>query len=266
MAPAAAKKPTAPPPPEPSLLDDLIANPLIPAAIGGLIALLIGAGIWKVRQSRKATQVDSSFLESRLQPDSFFGASGGQRVDTAEGAATGSSMVYSPSQLDAAGDVDPVAEADVYLAYGRDLQAEEILKEALRVNPQRVAIHTKLLEIYAKRRDAKAFDQVASEAFSVTHGTGPEWARICELGQELDPTNATYRPGGHPAPASAPGASLAAVAAVTGAAAAGASYLATTKQAAIPPTAAPATTRLPLPRRPATSTSTSTSRWTTRWT
>ena len=63
-------------------------------------------------------------------------------------------MSYSPSQLDAAGDVDPVAEADVYLAYGRDLQAEEILKEALRTNPERVAIHVKLLEIYAKRRDA----------------------------------------------------------------------------------------------------------------
>jgi Tfp pilus assembly protein FimV len=44
-------------------------------------------------------------------------------------------MSYSLSQLDAIGDVDPVAEADVYLAYGRDLQAEEILKEAMRSNP-----------------------------------------------------------------------------------------------------------------------------------
>ena len=34
------------------------------------------------------------------------------------------------TQLDA-GDVDPVAEADVYLAYGRDLQAEEILRVKL---------------------------------------------------------------------------------------------------------------------------------------
>jgi hypothetical protein len=44
-------------------------------------------------------------------------------------------MGYSLSQLDAIGDVDPVAEADVYLAYGRDLQAEEILKEAMRATP-----------------------------------------------------------------------------------------------------------------------------------
>jgi pilus assembly protein FimV len=201
-APAAAapKRPAAPPPAieEPSLFDELLANPAIPAALGGVLALLLGLGAWRARQRRKSAQVDSSFLESRLQPDSFFGASGGQRVDTAEGAPTGSSMVYSPSQLDAAGDVDPVAEADVYLAYGRDLQAEEILKEALRTNPQRIAIHSKLLEIYAKRRDAKAFEQLAGEAYGLTNGVGPEWSHICELGLDLDPSNPMYQPGGQP--------------------------------------------------------------------
>jgi pilus assembly protein FimV len=164
-----------------------------------VLAILAGLGFYKARQRKKATQVDSSFLESRLQPDSFFGASGGQRIDTNEGGATGSSMVYSPSQLDAAGDVDPVAEADVYLAYGRDLQAEEILKEAMRTTPQRVAIHSKLLEIYSKRRDNKAFELVATEAYSLTRGEGPEWEHICELGQELDAGNTLYRPGGQPA-------------------------------------------------------------------
>ncbi len=67
-------------------------------------------------------------------------------------------MSYSLSQLDAIGDVDPVAEADVYLAYGRDLQAEEILKEALRSAPDRLAVRVKLLEVYAKRRDTKGYE------------------------------------------------------------------------------------------------------------
>lgn len=189
-----------PPPPEPTIVEQLMENPLILGAVALLIALLGAFGFYRVMQRRRSTQVDSSFLESRLQPDSFFGASGGQRIDTNEGGATGSSMVYSPSQLDAAGDVDPVAEADVYLAYGRDLQAEEILKEAMRTNPSRVAIHGKLLEIYAKRRDSKAFEVVATEAFGLTHGEGPEWEHICELGRELDPSNPMYQPGGQPAP------------------------------------------------------------------
>jgi pilus assembly protein FimV len=177
--------------------------------VAALLALLGGLAHYRLRQRKQTTGVDSSFLESRLQPDSFFGSSGGQRIDTAETGTSGSSMVYSPSQLDAAGDVDPVAEADVYLAYGRDLQAEEILKEAMRNAPTRVAIHNKLLEIYAKRRDAKAFEVVALEAYALTLGQGPEWERACDLGRELDPANSLYQPGGAP---SQKGASASAVA------------------------------------------------------
>ncbi|AYQ28736.1 MULTISPECIES: FimV/HubP family polar landmark protein [unclassified Polaromonas] len=202
--PVVKKKPVTPPPPPPelSLVDELLENPLTLPIAGGLLLLLAGFGFYRYRQRGSSAQVDSSFLESRLQPDSFFGASGGQRIDTNESNVTGSSLVYSPSQLDAAGDVDPVAEADVYLAYGRDLQAEEILKEAMRTSPMRVAIHAKLMEIYAKRRDSKAFETVAVEAFNLTHGNGPEWAYITEMGRELDPANPMYQPGGQPGGAS----------------------------------------------------------------
>ena len=183
---------------QPGLVEELMENPFVLPGLAALLLLLAGFGFYRLRQRNNPAQVDSSFLESRLQPDSFFGASGGQRIDTSEGGATGSSLVYSPSQLDAAGDVDPVAEADVYLAYGRDLQAEEILKEAIRTTPGRVAIHAKLMEIYAKRRDVKAFEVVAIEAFNLTRGEGPEWAYIGEMGRDLDPTNPMYQPGGQP--------------------------------------------------------------------
>jgi pilus assembly protein FimV len=184
----------------PGLIYELIENPLLPLAAGGLIALLGGFAFWRNRQRKKnQSHMDSSFLESRLQPDSFFGASGGQRVDTNnESAATGSSMVYSASQLDAADDVDPVAEADVYLAYGRDLQAEEILREAALTNPGRVAIHIKLLEIFAKRRDAKNFEVTATQAYQLTGAGSPEWTRICEMGAGFDPSNSLYQVGGTP--------------------------------------------------------------------
>ncbi|WP_366834237.1 FimV/HubP family polar landmark protein [Rhodoferax sp.] len=201
---APAKRPVVVPvvTPEPSMVDELIDNPLVPAGAVGLVALLAGFGFYRMRQRKNATQVDSSFLESRLQPDSFFGASGGQSVDTTDSnGATGSSMVYSPSQLDAADDVDPVAEADVYLAYGRDMQAEEILNEALRTNPGRVAIYQKLLDIFGKRRDAKSFERVAAQAFKITGGDGPEWQRMSELGLSIDPTNPLYQPGGQPSQA-----------------------------------------------------------------
>jgi pilus assembly protein FimV len=117
-------------------------------------------------------------------------------------------MSYSLSQLDAIGDVDPVAEADVYLAYGRDLQAEEILKEAMRSNPERLAIRSKLLEVYAKRRDTKGFEQLATQLFGLTGGEGDEWHKAQEQGQQIDPDNPLYKPGGRPANAVAGGAAV----------------------------------------------------------
>jgi pilus assembly protein FimV len=186
-------------PAQPSIVDELIENPLVPAGAVGLIALLAGLGFYRARQRKANGPVDSVLDESRLQPDSFFGASGGQSVDTNDSAATGSSMVYSPSQLEAADDVDPVAEADVYLAYGRDLQAEEILRSALGTNPGRIAIHLKLLEILAKRQDVQGFEGIATQAFKVTTGEGQDWERVCELGLSIDPSNALYQPGGQPA-------------------------------------------------------------------
>ena len=199
-APKPAPAPAPAPVEEPGFLAGLTDEPLLPIGGGLLIAALLGFGAYRVmRRRRENGGVDSSFLESRIQPDSFFGASGGQRVDTANSEmTTGSSMAYSPSQLDAGGDVDPVAEADVYLAYGRDLQAEEILKEAVRHNPGRVSVHVKLGEIYAKRQDRKALEAVAGDVFKLTQGEGPDWARIADLGRTLDPENPLYQPGGRP--------------------------------------------------------------------
>ena len=187
--------PSAVKPPEASMLDGLIEDPLVPAGALGLIVLLAGLGIYRIRQRKNAAQVDSAFHESRSRPDSFFDASGGQSINTHENAASASSMMYSPSQLDAVDDVDPVAEADVYLAYGRDIQAEEILKDALLTNPGRLAIHHKLLEIYAKRRDAQAFESIARQAYGACQGDASEWDRICVLGLSIDPGNTLYLPG-----------------------------------------------------------------------
>ncbi|HET9700428.1 MAG TPA: FimV/HubP family polar landmark protein, partial [Burkholderiales bacterium] len=107
-------------------------------------------------------------------------------------------------------EVDSLAEAEVYLAYGRDAQAEEILKDALSRQPGRAEIHHKLLEIYSKRGDKRAFEQTAR----VLQGlgvAGAAWESVQATGLALDPGNPLY--GGAPAPAPEPVAAAAAVAA-----------------------------------------------------
>jgi pilus assembly protein FimV len=234
----APKKVVAPPPapPERSFLDELLDNPLMLGGIA-LIALLIGFLLYRVLGRRREEMSESVFLESRIPKDSFFGASGGESVDTKNrGDSTVSSLSYSPSQLDA-GDVDPVAEADVYLAYGRDLQAEEILREALRVNPDRTAIHLKLLEIHAKRRDLRAYEGLATEVHKLTGGNGADWTRVVDMGKELDPGNPLYESG---TPRSATPAESAALATALAAASARPPVAAKPAPAPAPVAAAPA--------------------------
>ncbi|QHJ01689.1 hypothetical protein GT347_23710 [Xylophilus rhododendri] len=193
-APAAAK-PAAPAESPASFLDDTpLGDPKVLGLIGLLVALVVSLVSYRVIRKRRGIVNDSGFADKN--PDSFFGAGGGQQVNTAESGPSTLATSYSPSQLDAGGEVDPIAEADVYLAYGRDQQAEEILKEALRNHPERTALHAKLAEIYAKRKDVPAFQGIAGEAHRLTGGTGADWDRIQALGEELDPTHPLFKAAG----------------------------------------------------------------------
>ena len=109
-----------------------------------------------------------------LVANSVFRSTGGQSVDTSHSMAQTDFSQAGPGSIDT-DDVDPVAEADVYMAYGRDAQAEEILLEAKQKEPQRYAIHLKLLEIYLSRRDARPFDTLATELFAATGGVVADW-------------------------------------------------------------------------------------------
>ena len=97
-------------------------------------------------------------------------------------------------------EIDPIAEADVYMAYGRDAQAEEILRDALAKDSSRQAIRVKLLEIYANRKDTRSFEAAANELRAATGGRGAEWEKVAGLGLSIDPSNALYggKPGNAP--------------------------------------------------------------------
>lgn len=191
----APKRPKAPvpPPPEPSLVDDLLENRLLLAGGAGLIGLL---GLVAVRQRRKAKQdqmeVAPSTTSVSLGANSVFGSTGGQSVDTSASSLQTDFSRASISAIDADEGVDPVAEADVYMAYGRDAQAEEILLDALKSDPTRTAIHAKLLEIYAARKNMKQFETLAGELYAQTGGTGVDWEKAAALGRKVDPANPLY--------------------------------------------------------------------------
>jgi pilus assembly protein FimV len=195
-APAPVPSPMAP---QPTFLQTILEDPKLLAAGGGVLILLLGYAGYRVRQKRKAEEVldtPSTLSEVPSAGHSVFGDKGGQSVDTGN-----SSMLHTDfsqsglSAIDADEGVDPVAEADVYMAYGRDAQAEEILLDALKADSSRTPVYLKLLEIYAQRQSLRQFESVAADLYSRTGGRGADWEKAAELGRKLDPDNPLYRTG-----------------------------------------------------------------------
>ena len=184
-------KKIAPPPPAPAAEESswFDAKYLLGAGLFTLIAG--GIFVYSSRRKKNVHQFEDSILTgSSLKANSMFGSTGGQSVDT-NNSVFNSNFAPSASQLDA-NEVDPVAEADVYIAYGRDTQAEEILKEALKTQPDRHAVRLKLMEIYFDRKDVRNFEVYAGELFGMTGGEGDEWAQAASMGVSLDPSNPMY--------------------------------------------------------------------------
>jgi len=199
--------------PEKGFVEEFISfieEPVGMVVVGVMALGLLGYFAWAWRK-RKATQ-------SPTFQDSVLGASAGgssvfdnaaahpaaapqaaaAAVDASEASVSGASVGGGESD-----EVDPIAEADVYMAYGRDAQAEEILKESINKDPNRAAVHAKLLEIFAKRKDAKSFEQTALKLKGLTGGAGPEWDTAMALGHSIDPGNGLYGSGGAAAAVSA---------------------------------------------------------------
>ena len=191
LAPKPAPKPVVPPPPppEPELMDTVMEN--LPIIGGGLGVLVLGGLGFAAMRRRRARSKDNDDIEPVMPAMAAAAATAAAADEPAE--ATG---VAGP----AVDDVDPLAEAEVYIAYGRDGQAEEILKEAMARDPVREDVQVKLAEVYAARKDATSFGDVAASINALTGGAGDNWLKVAALGYALDPANPLYEAGKGMAP------------------------------------------------------------------
>ncbi len=206
--PAPVHKPSKPAPvaapiPEPatgggsSWLSTFIDNPLY---IGGIVAAMLLSGLlWMMMVGSRRRQGLTNFEDSIMTGGEFKHEAVFNAGTATSGSATGSSALLTDFSRLGLGaidthEVDPIAEAEVYMAYGRDAQAEEILKEALGKDPSRHEITLKLLEIYAARKDPVAFETLASELYASLGGQPTEtWLKAADLGRSVDPDNPLYR-------------------------------------------------------------------------
>src|SRR5256884_7047002 len=175
----------APPPPEPSFLDELIGNtPTWAIGAGALGILALIAGLVAARR-RKTTKFEDSIISGTdIKTNTVFGSTGGGVVNTGDNSLASDFSREGLGTIDT-DSVDPIAEAEVYLAYGRDAQAEGILKDALKKDPQRQEVYLKLLEIHSQHNKPSAFETVATELFAVSQGQVDAWTKAVALGRQL---------------------------------------------------------------------------------
>ena len=178
--------------------DSLMQNPLWLGLGAALLALLAFFGLRGRRSS------DTEFQESILQSSSRIADE--HLTDFSEtqvrSADLHDSSLSEFAVSDMADTVDnneanPMAEADVYLAYGRFQQAEELLKEALSNDPDNEELNLKLLGVHEAAGNTDAFDNHARDI--LTHlgdHEHPMWKKVAAMGLALSPNNPIYNPGG----------------------------------------------------------------------
>jgi pilus assembly protein FimV len=175
---------------EPSLMDRILGEPLYLAGGAAVLLGLLGGLGFMLSRRKSAPAVAYAYKTS----EEDIGATTGQITapvapspdtgDFTSVAATGAEETH-PSE-----DVDPISEADLFLNFGRDAQAEEILKEALQKTPNNHQIHLKLLGIYVNRKDVNSFSAIARQL----HDSGNEeaWKQAAAMGRKLEPANPMY--------------------------------------------------------------------------
>lgn len=184
----------------PKPLANMIEQNIVPIAAGGITLLaLIG---WLATRGRRRPASGPGAAQAAL-------ASSDQELPAVDQPALDAAALdelpdssfldeFSPSDIDAlhdeTGEVDPVSEADVYIAYGRYQQAEDLLRQAMERDPDRLALKHKLLEVHYATRNAETFSALAQEMVDAGQDSVDEdaWARALDMGRELSPDNPLF--------------------------------------------------------------------------
>ena len=194
---------------EPSLLSSLLDEPLF-VGIGGGGLFLLGVAGWMVwrRRQEAGVQADSLLAEmEEKEQDTSFHTTSSEPIPSSITSTAGVEVAessflseFTPSDFDILETendaVDPIAEADVYLAYGRYQQAEELIKHALEDAPENPELRLKLLEIYYANEAGPQFEAFAKELKEAGASTNAEfWGKVVEMGRELCPDSSLFVPG-----------------------------------------------------------------------
>ncbi len=151
-----------------SVISLVLSNPIYQALAAGIVVLLLLI-VWAL--SRRNAQKEQEFFETKNdegeEPGDIFDVESASDIEESENTIDETDDVTSISE-EVVTDVqseteDVIAEADIYIAYGRLDQASQLLENAISSDPQRVDTRIKLLEVYAESNEVESFDKQFNE-------------------------------------------------------------------------------------------------------
>ncbi len=170
--------------PSPSIIDTVLSNPQY---LGGGAAVVLGLGSLAWMRFRRAKE--EAVLPSKAQQSVNALARIAEPVAPSPETGDFTNMAAAPVIPNAeTGEVDPLVEAELFLSFGRDKQAEELLRGVLLKNPDNILAKLKLLSVFASREDTQSFQALALEL----QPHPAEWSKAAALGRSFDPTNPLY--------------------------------------------------------------------------
>lgn len=90
---------------------------------------------------------------------------------------------------------DPLEEVNVYLAYERFDQAEELVKRVIEEYPDRHEYKLRLLEVYYSSNDRGAYELAARDLFDAVGADDPLWSSAVAMWSEMSPERELFAEG-----------------------------------------------------------------------
>ena len=164
------------------------------AGLGALLLAGIGLVFFRRRRADQEFEISMLSIETHSQSVNADSSNADDGDSKAQDRETSFLTVYSDSDaVVQADEVDPVAEADVYIAYGRDEQAEEVLMDGITRQPNRIDIKQKLLRLYHKNNQVEGFERIAEELYSQKDFLTAEiWQEVSLMGKGIAPKNPLF--------------------------------------------------------------------------
>ncbi|MBY0346248.1 MAG: LysM peptidoglycan-binding domain-containing protein [Neisseriaceae bacterium] len=150
-----------------------------------LAAMLGGLLLWR-RRSTKSVEDESSYSEQPAYKEvTSFNLRSQSQANQNNTILSEFTHLGQEQFTIQAGVIDPIAEADVYIGYGRTDQAEAVLKDAIKTDSLNAQYYLKLLDIFTKERNLAKFEHYLPGLYELTSGEGTAWNQAIVWGDIL---------------------------------------------------------------------------------